>query len=50
MQCLNNGLNMFKMDDSTHVIFFDISRNVKKIIKPFEYNCKILSYICFNIL
>ncbi len=26
----------------------DSSKNVKKLTKPFKYNCKALSYMCFN--
>ncbi len=47
MQCLNNGFNKFKMNSCKDV---DSSRNVKKFTKPFKYNCKILSCMCFGIL
>jgi hypothetical protein len=48
MQCLNNGFNKFKVDDLTYVKFknVDSSKNVKKIIKPFKYNYKILNCMC----
>ncbi len=49
MQHLNNGFNKFKVDDSIHVTMFNSLKKVKKITKPFKYNCKTLSYICFNI-
>jgi hypothetical protein len=50
MQHLNNGFNKFKVNDSTH--FSDVVswRNGKKHTKPFKYNCKTLSCMCFNIL
>ncbi len=35
MQLLNNGFNMLKVDDSTHVPC-DSWRNVKKIINPLQ--------------
>jgi hypothetical protein len=44
MQHLNIDFNKFKVDDSTY------AKNVKKLIKPFKYNYKASSCICFNVL
>ncbi len=51
MQLMNSGFNKFKVDDLSHVHKdVDSSRNMKKFIKPFKCNCKILSCMCFSIL
>jgi len=50
MQCLNNGFNKLKVDDLTHVKMLTNQEMWKKFTKPFKYNCKILSCMCFNIL
>jgi hypothetical protein len=42
MQHLNNGFSKFKVDDLTHVKMLIIQENVKKLTKPFKYNCKTL--------
>ncbi len=44
MQHLNIDFNKFKVDDSTY------AKDVKKFIKPFKYNDKALSCMCFNVL
>ncbi len=50
MQHLNSGFHKLKVNDSTHIKDVDSSKNLKKFIKPFKYNCKILNCTCFNIL
>ncbi len=50
MQHLNKFFNMLKVDDSTHVKLLIVQEMWKEIIKPFKYNCKILNFMCFNIL
>jgi hypothetical protein len=44
MQHLNIDFNKFKVDDST------CAKNVKNFMKPFKYNYKALSCMCFNVL
>ncbi len=46
---MNNGFNIFKVNDSTHVQNADSSRNVKKLTNAFKYKYEILSCVCFNI-
>jgi len=50
MQDLNNGFNKFKLDDSTYVKMLIVQKNVKSLAKPFKYNCKTLSCMCFNVI
>jgi hypothetical protein len=50
MQRLNSGFNKFKMDDWTHVKILIFQEMWKRITKPFRYNYKMSSCMCFNIL
>ncbi len=50
MQLVNNRFNAFKMNDFNSFTNINNIINVKKIIKPFKYNCKTSSYnsICHS--
>ncbi len=50
MQHLNNGFNKLKVDYFDPFKNVDGSKNVKNFTKLFKYNCKILNYMCINIL
>jgi hypothetical protein len=50
MQHLSNGFNTLKVNEwFNSCIDVDSSNNVKIFIKPFKYNCKTSSHICFSI-
>ncbi len=50
MQCLNNGFNKFKVNDSTHVKVIIIQEMRKNSLNHSSIIAKYFSYMCFGIL